>query len=293
MDRKGLSRSTIIADVVLLLISLFWGTSFAIIKEALPATTPANFLFIRFSISCLILLPIAWARRASWSKAFIKPGVGVGLFLLGAFLTQAFGLVYTSASRSGLITGLSVILVPGLSILLLRQMPGRSPLAGAFLAFAGLYFLASVDSAQGLAFNIGDVLTFVCAILWAGHILALGYFSPRCDTFWLTFLQLSVSGIGSLGWAGLAGELRIHLPIQVWAAASYLAVFCTIIAYWGQTWAQTQTTPTRTAIILTMEPVFSALFAGWWLQEKLGLWGWMGAGCIVGGILLAELRPKK
>ncbi len=292
MSPKEPNQSSILADSLLLLIALFWGSSFAIIKEALAATTPANFLFIRFSISCLLLLPLAWARRHQWNRALIWPGWIAGLFLFGAFLTQAFGLVYTSASRSGFITGLSVILVPLLSIGLLRQMPGRYPLAGAFLAFGGLYFLTSVDSAQGLVFNVGDVLTLVCAFLWAGHILALGRFSPRLDSFWLAFMQLGVAAMGAFLWAGLAGEIRIQLPVSVWAAASYLAVFCTIIAYWGQTWAQTRISPTRTAILFTMEPVFAALFASWWLGERMGLWGWVGAGCIVGGILLAELKPR-
>lgn len=288
-----MDKPTIVADGILLGVSLLWGTSFAIIKEALPATTPANFLFIRFAIAFLLLLPIATARRRTWQKNMLGPGLIIGLFLFGAFLTQAFGLVYTSASRSGLITGLSVILVPLLSMAILRQMPGHNPLGGAFLAFGGLYLLTSVDSAQGVPFNIGDVLTFVCALLWAGHILTLGHFSPRFDSFWLTFLQLIVAGMGSFLWAGWAGELQIHLPAQVWGATSYLAIFCTILAYWGQTWAQKRTTPTRTAIILTLEPFFATLFSGWWLGERMGLWGWTGAALILGGILLAELKSPQ
>jgi drug/metabolite transporter (DMT)-like permease len=81
------------------------------------------------------------------------------------------------------------------------------------------------------------------------------------------------------------------LPPGVYGAAFYLALTCTVLAYLGQTWAQARTTPTRTAIILSMEPVFAALFAWFWLGEKMGMWGWMGAGSILAGILLAELGP--
>jgi drug/metabolite transporter (DMT)-like permease len=171
-------------------------------------------------------------------------------------------------------------------------MPGWLAMFGAGLAFWGLYLLTSGDQAQGLPFNLGDILTLVCAVFWAGHILALGRYSPRANTFWLTFIQLLTADIGSLMAAGLSGTLCLALPREVYGAAFYLAIACTILAYLGQTWAQARTTPTRTAIILTMEPVFAALFAWWWLGERLGLWGWIGAGLIVVGILSAELKPN-
>jgi len=283
------------ADAVLLGVSVFWGTSFAIIKEALGDTTPANLLFIRFAFACLLLIPFGWRRRETWSREFLKPGIITGFFLFTAFLTQAWGLAFTSASRSGLITGLSVILVPLLSILILRRMPARVAMVGAGLAFLGLYLLTSADEAQSLPFNWGDFLTLICAFFWAGHILALGRYSPGGDAFWLTFIQLATSCMGSLGWVISTGGLSLRLPPGVYGAAFYLALTCTVLAYLGQTWAQGRTTPTRTAIILSLEPVFAALFAWVWLGERLGLWGWMGAGLILTGILLAEwnsLRGK-
>jgi len=291
LNNKTSPASHWIADAVLLGVSVFWGTSFAIIKEALGETTPANLLFIRFFFSCLLLLPVGWTRRKTYSREFLKPGVIIGFFLFTAFFTQAWGLVFTTASRSGFITGLSVILVPLLAILVLRQMPARSAMVGAALAFCGLYLLTTVDQTQALSFNWGDFLTLICAFFWAGHILALGRYSPGGDTFWLTFIQLATSCIGSLGWVVLTGDLNLRLPTGVYGAAFYLALTCTVLAYLGQTWAQARTTATRTAIILSMEPVFAAFFAWFWLGEKVGVWGWMGAASILAGILLAELGP--
>jgi len=291
LNNKTSPASHWIADAVLLGVSVFWGTSFAIIKEALGETTPANLLFIRFFFSCLLLLPVGWTRRKTYSGEFLKPGVIIGFFLFTAFFTQAWGLVFTTASRSGFITGLSVILVPLLAILVLRQMPARSAMVGAALAFCGLYLLTTVDQTQALSFNWGDFLTLICAFFWAGHILALGRYSPGGDTFWLTFIQLATSCIGSLGWVVLTGDLNLRLPTGVYGAAFYLALTCTVLAYLGQTWAQARTTATRTAIILSMEPVFAAFFAWFWLGEKVGVWGWMGAASILAGILLAELGP--
>lgn len=290
LEEKISNQPHLIADGVLLGVSVFWGTSFAIIKEALGETSPANFLFIRFLFAFLLILPVGWSRRQSWSKEFLMPGVIIGFFLFSAFMTQAWGLVYTSASRSGFITGLSVILVPLLSIIILRQMPARLTTLGAGLAFMGLYLLTSADQAQGLPFNFGDALTLVCAFFWAGHILTLGRYSPGGDTFWLTFLQLLTACAGSFAWVSLSGKLNLTLSPGVYGAALYLAVACTILAYLGQTWAQSRTTPTRTAIILSMEPVFAALFAWWWMGERMGVFGWMGAGLILCGIIMAEIR---
>jgi drug/metabolite transporter (DMT)-like permease len=282
--------SHLAADAVLLGVSVFWGTSFAIIKEALDETPPENLLFIRFFLACLVLLPVGWRRRKTWSGELLKPGILIGFLLFTAFFTQAWGLVFTTASRSGFITGLSVILVPLLSIFVFRHMPPRLALVGAGLAFFGLYLLTSADPAQALPFNWGDFLTLICAVFWAAHILALGRYSPGGDTFWLTFVQLVTSCLGSLGWVSLTGKLDLMVSIGVWGAATYLAVSCTVLAYLGQTWAQARTTPTRTAIILSMEPVFAAFFAWFWLGERMGLWGWMGAGLILCGIILTEFR---
>jgi len=288
MDR---SPRLVAADGVLVLVTFFWGTSFALMKRVLVTTDPASFLILRFVLAGLMLLPLAWARRRSWSSELIKPGLIAGFFLFGSFITQMWGLVYTSASRSGFITGLNVILVPPLSILVLRRMPARAALLGAGLACGGLYLLTSADQAQGLPFNWGDVLTLMCAFLCAAYILALGKYSPGRDAFWLTFVQFLTVLAGAIVWAALIGELRFELTGEVFLAGLWLAGLCTVFAFWGQTWAQAYTTPTRAAIIFSLEPVFAALFAWWWLDETLGPWGLAGGGLILAGILLAELKP--
>ncbi len=288
MQRESSSGT---ADLVLLGVSVFWGTSFALIKEVLSFTSPENLLFIRFLLACLLLLPLAWRRRKAWSRRFLGPGLLIGLLLFGAFLTQAWGLVYTSASRSGFITGISVILVPFLSTIIFRRAPDRLALGGAVLAFLGIYLLTSTDQTQSLPLNRGDFLTLICATLWAAHIIALGRYSPRGDTFWLAFVQITTACLGNFLWGGFAGKLDPGVPVGVWGAAFYLAFTCTVLAYLGQTWAQARTSPTRTAIILSMEPVFAVLFASIWLGERMGGWGWTGAGLILAGVVLAEIKP--
>jgi len=286
------SRLSSLADLLLVTVTVFWGTSFALVKEALALTDVSNLVFLRFTLACLLLLPVAWLRRADFRAGVLKPGLICGLLLFGAFASQALGLVHTSASRSGFITGLNVILVPVFSLFLLRRAPARTALAGALTAFAGLYLLTAGGGPGMAGFNRGDGWTFVCAVLIAAHILALGRFSPGRDSFWLAFVQLAILSALSLLWAGAEGKLNLALGKEVYLAAAFLAASCTIFAYLAQTWAQKHTTPTRTAIIFTLEPVFAALFAWWWLGDRLTRSGLIGGGLIVAGLILAEIKPQ-
>ncbi len=280
-----------LADLMLVAVTLFWGISFTAIKDALNSVEVSNLLFVRFALAVVVLLPLAAARRRKFRTEVILPGVVCGVFLFAGFLSQAVGLQYTTASRSGFITGLNVVLVPLFTIFLFRRMPGKAALIGVGLAFAGLYFLTSADQTSGAPFNRGDVWTLACAFFVAGHVLAVGRFAPGQDHFWLTFVQFLTIAAGGALWAGASGQIDPALPPRALGQIAFLAVMCTALAFWIQTWAQQYTTPTRTALIFTMEPVFAAFFAWLWLKETMGLWGWVGAALILAGILLAEIRP--
>lgn len=291
-EDRAAQRRLLIADLLLVTVTMFWGTSFALVKEVLEATSVPNLMFIRFGLTALFLLPVALIKQRGFSRDLIRPGIICGLLLFSAFLTQANGLVHTSASRSGFITGLNVILVPIFAIFLLRRMPTKQALIGAGLAFGGLYFLTAMGGTEELPFNIGDVWSLGCAIVFAGHIVALGRYSPGLDSFWLAYVQFVVIALASMGWATASGDLNLSVDWSVIGAAAFLAVTCTIYAFWTQTWAQKYTTPTRTAIIYALEPVFAAIFAMWWLGESMGLWALVGGGMIIGGILISELKTE-
>jgi len=294
LSSKNASLSPhLVADGVILGISVLGGISFSLVKGALEATSPANLMFLRFSVACLILVPFAWAKRSSGSGDVFLRGAMIGLILFGGFIAHTFGLVYTSASRSGFITSFCVVLVPMLSIILLKKMPGWLAIAGAGLAFWGLYLFTSFDKIQGLAFNLGDALILVSAFLWAGHMIAVGHYAPRLDIFWLVFMQMAVTAIGSLVWSMVSREMVFDLPVGAYGAILFLAIGGTVVITLGQVWAQARTTPTRTAIIWSMEPVFASFFAWFWLGERMGSWGVIGAAFILSGILLAELKPKR
>jgi drug/metabolite transporter (DMT)-like permease len=183
-----------------------------------------------------------------------------------------------------------VVLTPLLAAALLRERPGLGPAVGAALAFAGLALL----SLQTLEVRRGDALVFGCAVAFAAHILLLGRFAPRYPSYQLAVVQLGTVGVLALGWAAVTGDLATPSGGQVWLALAVTAVLASAAGFLVQTRAQREVSPTNTAVILTMEPVFAGLFGFLLAGERLQARGWAGACCILAGMLVAELaRPSK
>ena len=140
--------------------------------------------------------------------------------------------------------------------------------------------------------NPGDLLVLACALWVAFHILLTGHYAPRLDPLALATWQLGTVALLSLGFSGFRGSLTLDLPSSAWWAVGLTAVLATVFAFAVQTYAQRTTTPTRTALIFTGEPVFGALFAHLYGGEPLLGQHLLGGGLIFLGILLAELRPQ-
>ena len=185
-------------------------------------------------------------------------------------------------------SGLSVVLTPLLGAVVLRQAPGRWPVTGACVAAIGLAFL----SLQRLEVRRGDALVLGCAFAFAAHILLVGRYAPRLSTYQLAVVQLATAGLLALVWAGVAGDLAVPSSSEVWVALAITSVVASAGAFLIQTRAQREVSPTRTAVIITMEPVFAGLFAFLVAGERLGGRGWLGAGLILAGMLIAELGGR-
>ena len=181
-----------------------------------------------------------------------------------------------------------MVLTPLLGAVLLRQAPGRWPVTGACVAAAGLALL----SLQRLEVRRGDALVLGCAFAFAAHILLLGRYAPRLDSYRLAMVQLATAGLLALAWAGVAGDLVVPASADVWVALAITSVAASAGAFLIQTRAQREVSPTRTAVIFTMEPVFAGLFGFLLAGERLSGRGWLGAGLILAGMLIAELGGR-
>ena len=288
------------AYLLMLLTVAVWGSTFVLVKSALADASPAAFNLARMTLA-FVVLAIAYHR--SWRGIrpwHIAAGALVGLCLATGYQFQTIGLVYTTPSKSAFITGLVVVLVPLLSSVPRLRPPGAHPprwnaFLGAALAFLGITLLTAPAAAHSAllpdlsSINIGDILTFGCAIGFAFHCIALAHISPRLDFRPLALLQV--------GWCAvfMALSLRaIEHPHVLWTprifiALAIAAVLATAAAFSIQSWAQSILPPTHTALILTMEPVFAWITSFLVLGERLALRSAAGALLVLAGILLTEL----
>jgi drug/metabolite transporter (DMT)-like permease len=276
------------AEAALVANTIVWGATFVMVKSALKDVSPLLFLALRFSVATLCLLAVL---RPDWKGGLRACGGGVltGTFLFTGYLLQTLGLQFTSAAKSAFLTGLASVMVPLLAALVYKNRPLVSELLGILTATAGLG-LMTLEGPIG-SMGRGDLLTVLCAVAFAGHIVTLGHYSER-----MSFEMLSVTQVGTAAvWAGSLfwwAEPR-HL---VWRPAVVYAVLvtgllATALAFTIQAWAQRYTTSTRTALIYTLEPVFAWLTSYCLVGEGLSKRAAAGAALILGGVVLVEMKP--
>jgi drug/metabolite transporter (DMT)-like permease len=217
----------------------------------------------------------------------VRDGVLLGLALGAAYATQAIGLQHTPAAVSGFLTGLFVVFTPVLSWLLLRRRLAPVGWFAVLLAGGGLALI----TASGLAVSAGEILTLACAVLFGLHIVGVGEWSPGRDPYALTITQLTtVAAVCLLG--ALATE-GISIPsASEWFAIAVTAVLASALAYTVQTWAQTRLSATQTAVILTTEPIFAAIFSVAFGGETLGASAIAGGALVVGAMYVIQLRSQ-
>jgi len=281
-------RTTLLATLALLGMTATWGSTFFLIKDLLDRVPVLDFLAVRFAIATValwLMFPRAVSKvsRERWRPALVLGGLyGVAQIL------QTAGLAHTPASVSGFITGLYVVCTPLFAALLLRQRIGPVTWGAVVLAMAGL----AVLTLSGFSVGYGEALTFVSALLYALHIVGLGAWSNAREAMGMTIIQLAV--ITVVCFVATAPD-GIVLPSEPrdWLSVVYMAVFAAALALAGQTWAQAHLPPTRSAIIMSMEPVFAAFFAVLLGGESLTARMLVGGAMVLAAMLIVELVPRR
>src|SRR6185437_925179 len=291
------------ADLALAFVALLWGGTFVVVKSVLSDISTIYFLAIRFWVAslCMALLFIkpfrAAGAKAVWSG--LRGGAVAGLFLWSGYILQTYGLKYTSAGKSGFITGLYIVLVPLIGASVYRKWPHISEIIGILIATAGMGLMLAPGE-SGFAFNMrqfrldqfnfGDLLTIACAVAFAGQLVVLGYYARRERFEAVALGQILCAAV--LSTVALSAEPpRVSWSPGVVFALALTGIFATAIAVAIQTWGQQYTSATRTALIFALEPVFALVTAVTFGGE------WLTAGAVVGGllilagILLVVLKP--
>lgn len=278
------------ADLSLLFVALSWGATFIIVKTAVQDLPPFPFLAVRFALAFITLLPFLWTQRQHINLTAIGKGMLIGIFLFLGYVSQTIGLQYTSASNAGFITGLNVVIVPMFVAYYQRKFPPKTIVIGALSACLGVGLLSIGDN---FSINSGDPIVLICAFCFAAHIFFVGRFAPEVNATVLTSFQiLTVSILSGVGTA-LLPQPPMMFTGYVWFGLILTALVCTSLAFFLQSKMQQFTSASHTAIIFAAEPVFSAVFAYLLAGEILSPRGYIGAGCVLAGILIAEFSSIK
>ena len=275
-----------LAQILLVFVTLIWGVTFIMVKDALNDAGPFAFGTLRFTIAGILTLAVVNKSIFTLTKTEVIGGLVCGFFLFGGYAFQNFGLMQTSASKSAFITSVSVLMVPIILFLFNIQKVKIKVWIAVVVATIGLYFL--LDPRGGLM-NWGDILTFGCALGFAVHIIFQGYYvkkNVRVLPFFLVqaWVVVGLSFINSLLFEPI---FAIWSPRLI-SALLVTGIAATFIAILLMIWAQQILNPSETAIIFSLEPVFATVFAIIFAGELLGLWGYIGGGLIVLAVAYGE-----
>lgn len=287
MASEKFKRSALAATIALVGVTAVWGSTFVVMKAAIARQPESDFLATRFTIAtlCMILVRPKVLRRLN--REILVHGSLLGLALGLGYISQTYGLRMTSAAVSGFITGMFVVFTPLIGAWILRRRVDTWTWLAVGLATIGLALL----SLHGFEVGRGEILTLLCALGFALHIVGLGEWSALHDSYLIAIIQLAVVSI--LCWiVSISHGYQAPPDYGVWGAVILTAIFATAVAFLVQTWAQSLMAPTRAAVIMTMEPVFAGFFAVVLGGEHLTIKIVIGGLFVVAAMYLVELGPK-
>ena len=276
-------------ECMLLLVAIFWGTSYGLTKDALMYVGVFSFIGIRFGLTFLMLLPVLvrdfkQGKNQDWLRA-----LPTGLVLSGIFVCEVSGVLYTSATNAAVLISLSMILTALAETLINRSRVSGSLWLMGMLSCLGVLLL-SLHSGFNLSFNLGDGLILLAAVGRAimvtltkrlTHKRSISMLSLTAIQSLVVMLMAIIVGWGSgepIAWSSL-------IQPAFWLITLYLVLMCTLFAFFAQNLAISRTSPTRVALLMGSEPLFGALFAMLWLGESLSLIQWFGALLIIASVM--------
>lgn len=286
-----MSKRELLADGLLLLTALIWGSAFVVVKNTLDSFPPAAIIAMRYTIAA-VLTGLAFRKHLRGiTRADIARGAMVGLFLSAAYIVQTVGLQFTTAGRNAFLTTVYVLLVPFGCCALFRQRLRKENFIAAALMLAGIGFLSLDGESGGL--NVGDVLTLVCGALFAAHIIAVERCQHSTNAYALIVLQFAFSAVFSFGYHVLFERgMPLSFTPESIGGLLYLAVFSTTIAMSLQNIGQSMAPAAHAAILLSLESVFGVLFSFLLLGERLTPKTLLGFVVIFAALIINERVPK-
>ncbi len=278
------------AELALIGVTIIWGTTFVMVKNALLEVSTILFLTMRFGLAAVVLAAIYWNKL---NRRGIRPSILAGALLFAAYVFQTMGLELTTPSKSAFLTGLSIPLVPLASSIVYRIVPRLAEALGVVVASFGMALMTLPEgSLASWGMNRGDILTTGCAVAFAFHMIVVARYAPVVGFETVAVGQAVTAALLGLLTAGWMEPMRFHMSPLVALAVAITGLLATALAFTTMAWAQKHTTATRSALIFALEPVVAWITAWILTGETLSMRARLGAGLILGGVLLVEFRPE-
>ena len=286
-----MTRKELAADGILLLTALIWGSAFAVVKNTLDSFPPAAIIAMRYTIATAITAFVFRKHLKGLTRGDVLRGAVVGMLLCSAYIVQTVGLQFTTAGKNAFLTGVYVLLVPFMGVVLFRQKLSRANFIAAALMVVGIGILSLDGESGGL--NIGDALTLLCAVLFAGHIIAVAQGQKKTNTYALIVLQFAFSAGFALIYS-LIFESGMPVTMEMGTAGGllYLAVFSTTIAMSLQNIGQSMAPSSHAAILLSLESVFGVMASWLLLGERLTGMMIVGFAIIFAALVVNSLKSE-
>lgn len=281
------------ADLALLLVALIWGAAFVAQKDAMSHVGAFTFVAARFGLSAMVVLPLALRehRRGIRIPVSVAPDLA---FLCIAFIAgvvfQQLGIERTSVTNSGFLTGLYVLFVAVICRVVYKQELSKLVLPAALLSVMGVGMLSGGLDMSHL--NLGDVLILCCAVGFGFQVALIGRIMEKAKApFRVCFLQYVTVALACLIPALMLETPSVEKIMDAGWAILYAGVISGGVAYTLQVVAQQYTPASDSAVIMSGESVFAAIFGIWLMGEKLTTIGMGGCTLIILAILMIEFSP--
>ena len=279
----------VVASIILAVVALVWGTTYAVIKDTLSVVQPFSLMMFRFSFSALILSLMYLKKIKTIKGVDLKRGIIIGIFMFLAFYFLIVSIRFTTASKFSFIVGAYVLIVPFLSWVINKTKLDRYAIVGAILATIGLAFLTME---RGAVFNLWDLVAGCCSFFFAAHMIAIEKYSGDSDPILLTIIQFITTAVLFIILTGIKEGYDFTVLPEIKWTLGYLVIISTIIPFAIQNIVQRYISSTSTALILTLQSAFGSIFAVYYLDERMTKQMIIGCLLIFIAIVFQETKLK-
>ena len=287
-----MNRYNILASAALVLTAVIWGLSYSAQADAMKSMQPLFFVFVRYMLGGLMLLPVIFLMKKKPEKQLFTGGIACGVCLAGGEILQQFGLLYTTAGRAGFLTALYVIMIPVIGIFIRKKSNWQIWLAS-IVSTAGAYLLCADDSMSKIG-NVGDFLMLLCALFFAFQFIFIAKFAPKADALQLAAVQFFTVAVISGIAAVIAGEsCSWNSIVSTVKPLLYCGLIAIGFACTVQVAAQKYVHPSTASIILSTASVFAVIWGWWLLDERYSAVNLIGCALIFAAVVLVQLPGER